>query len=195
VTTQALLSGCALSTQSGRSRTQHRLDRCTDQPDAYRIGSLALPHNAPDSRPQHVSSRRCGMGSVRLRNVQLCIGPGHERAGRSRRLYRDATIADYNREIERHNAHPRKVRQLRAEGRRLMQRQAPRVPTDGTRPPVTPRARSRRPQIALEARQASNSTGTVVDAHQRPRTQARRGNSGWRTQRSRASPAASDLKK
>jgi hypothetical protein len=60
---------------------------------------------------------------------------------------------DINREIERHNAHRRLMRTLRAEGRRLMQRQASRG--EKFWPPVTPRSRAflPRPQIAVEARQ------------------------------------------
>jgi hypothetical protein len=56
---------------------------------------------------------------------------------------------DINRGIELHNAHRRKVRQLRAEGRRMMQRQARALAPRGGKIQI-----ARPPEIAAEARQA-----------------------------------------
>jgi hypothetical protein len=70
--------------------------------------------------------------------------PGPKASAMERRQPGSSDRGDINREIARHNAHRRKVRQLRAKWRRLMQRQAPRA-----------REFSPRLQIGLEARQAS----------------------------------------
>jgi ATP-dependent exoDNAse (exonuclease V) alpha subunit len=108
---------------------------------AYAVAGLNV-------RVDHRSFERRGIEDVPT------IHLGSKAAAMERRQPGSSNRGDINREIERHNAHRRKLQQLRAEGRRLMQRQAPRG--EKIRPPVTPRARENfpRPQIAAEARQA-----------------------------------------
>jgi ATP-dependent exoDNAse (exonuclease V) alpha subunit len=106
-------------------------------------------------RVDHRSFDRRGIEDV----PGIHLGP--KASAMERRQPGSSDRGDINRGIELHNAHRRKLRQLRAEGRRLMQRQAQAsAPRGGeiqiARPPAALRARefSPRPEIAVEARQA-----------------------------------------
>lgn len=104
-----------------------------------------------DIRVDHRSFERRGIEDV----PTIHLGP--KASAMERRQLGSSDRGDINRGIELHNAHRRKLRQLRAAGRRMMQRQAQPSPRGGEiRAPVTPRAPEFlvRPEIASEARQA-----------------------------------------
>lgn len=106
-------------------------------------------------RVDHRSFDRRGIEDV----PGIHLGP--KASAMERRQPGSSDRGDINRKIELHNAHRRKLRQLRAEGRRLMQRQVQAsAPRGGeiqiARPPAASRAREffLRLEIASEARQA-----------------------------------------
>lgn len=100
---------------------------------------------------------------------------GPKAAAMERKQPGSSDRGDINREIARHNSRRRKIRQLRAEARRMMQRQT-QAPAPRGGEIQTPIAREifSRPKSPLRPARCRSAPATpaIVDARQRPRTRA-----------------------